>query len=206
MLSFVAALTAGEWAVLAGTIISSGAMTLVVRTLIKGIEARWRNERVEISEQFCHLLRLQMEEAARKAGSKRTRVIDIEFLDRHCTLQVPVIRDEWLTVLPGVEIMGDEYRPDSTTYFLRVAQIAQIRQHRHRESESVRVIAGTMTDLDTGDVYRAGEAWTIPAGQPHSVQFHAPFGGHGLVLITARPALPSTSEQPIKLEDLGALT
>jgi anti-sigma factor ChrR (cupin superfamily) len=181
-------------------------MTLVVRFFLKGFEKRWKDERVEFSDQLCNLLRFQMEEASRKAGSKRTRVIDIEFLDRPCTLHVPVIRDEWLTVLPGVEIMGDEYRTDSTTYFLRVAQVAQIRQHKHRESESVRVIAGTMKDLETGDVYRAGEVWHIPAGTPHSVQFHAPFGGHGLVLITARPALPSTTEQPLKLEDLGALT
>jgi len=202
----LAAMTFGEWATLAGTVISSGAMTLVVRFFLKGFEKRWKDERVEFSDQLCNLLRFQMEEASRKAGSKRTRVIDIEFLDRPCTLHVPVIRDEWLTVLPGVEIMGDEYRTDSTTYFLRVAQVAQIRQHKHRESESVRVIAGTMKDLETGDVYRAGEVWHIPAGTPHSVQFHAPFGGHGLVLITARPALPSTTEQPLKLEDLGALT
>lgn len=202
----LATLTFGEWATLLGTVVSSGTMTLIVRTLIKGIERRWRSERIEISDQFCNLLRGQMEESARRAGSKRTRVIDIEFLDRPCTLHVPVIRDEWLTVLPGVEIMGDEYRADSTTYFLRVAQVAQIRQHKHRESESVRVIAGTMTDMNSGDVYRAGEVWHIPAGEGHSVQFHAPFGGHGMVLITARPALPSTSEQPLKLEDLGALT
>lgn len=202
----IAAITFGEWATLAGTVISSGTMTLVVRTLIKGVERRWKAERVEISDQFCGLLRLQMEDAAKRAGSKRTRVIDIEFLDRTASLHVPLIRDEWLTVLPGVEIMGDEYRPDCTTYFLRVAQIAQIRQHRHRGSESVRVISGKMTDLDTGTIYRAGEVWTIPAGQPHSVQFHAPLGGHGMVLITTRPALPSTTEQPLKLDDLSALT
>jgi anti-sigma factor ChrR (cupin superfamily) len=201
-----AILSFGECVTLAVTVFSSGTATLIVRTLIKGLERRWKAERVEISDQFCNLLKIQMEASARRAGSKRTRVIDIEFLDRPAFLHVPVIRDEWLTVLPGVEIMGDEYRPDSTTYFLRVAQVAQIRQHRHRGSESVRVISGTMTDLNTGITYRAGEVWTIPAGEPHSVQFHAPHGGHGTVLITTRPALPSTTEQPLKLDDLAALT
>lgn len=200
------AMTSSEWISWSVTIFSSGTATLVVRMLIKGLERRWKTERLEISEQFCNLLRIQMEDSARRAGSKRTRVIDIEFLDRPASLHVPLIRDEWLTVLPGVEIMGDEYRPDATTYFLRVAQIAQIRQHRHRGSESVQVIAGTMTDLTTGTAYHPGDTWTIPAGQPHSVQFHAPFGRHGMVLITTRPALPSTTEQPLKLDDLSALT
>lgn len=201
-----AELTPGEWVSNIVTLLTSGTVAWIVKHLITRLEHRWRAERVEFSEQVCNLLRQQMEDAARKAGSKRTRVIDIEFLDQPAILHVPVILDEWLTVLPGVQIMGDEYRADSTTYILRVAQIAQIRQHRHRRTETVQVIRGTMTDLNTGKTYKPGDIWTIPAGEPHSVQFLAPVGRAGKVMITTQPALPDSAEQPLKLEDLSVLT
>lgn len=159
-----------------------------------------------VNAQFFDLIRKHLEARAASAGPTRCRVIDVNFVDGP-TVRVPVILDEWLEVLPGVTIMGDQFRDDRTVYFLRVDNTARIREHWHRCEEEVRVIKGRMIDLGTGDIYDPGSTWVIPPEEPHAAHFEAPADadGHGIVLIAVRPPLRSPEEEPLSLEGLPEL-
>lgn len=170
----------------------------VVRYWIKDSEKRVETN---LDEKFFAMLREMLTAAAERAGPAKTRVVDVEFVDPAFSLRFPVIRDTWLSVLPGCDIMGDEFARDRTTYFLRCANTARIRPHRHKGGESVLVISGRMIDLDTGKIYLPGDTWSIAAGEIHSVHFEAPhpLGSHGIYLITVRPPLPDTTQATLDL-------
>lgn len=160
-----------------------------------------------MSEVFMAKIKNYLTHAAEVAGPHKTRVIDIKFLTPEALIRLPVIVDKWLTVLPGCEIMGDEYASDYTTYFVRVDNAARLRRHTHEGEESVLVIKGSMKDMSSGKVYLPGETWDIPPGTVHSVLFEAPedSASHGLYLVTVRPPLPTSAQVLLQLDGLATL-
>lgn len=180
----------------------------VIMRVIKVIEGR---NKVQITEALDSWYFTKVKEAlvsaADRAGPHKTRVIDIKFLNPVALVRLPVILDEWLTVLPGCDIMGDQFTGEHTTYFLRCENTARIRRHTHEGAEAVLVVKGSMRDLHTGTVYQAGETWNIPAGIVHSVVFEAPEdnSSHGLFIITVTPPLPTSAQVLLQLDGLASL-
>lgn len=180
----------------------------ILKWMIDRAEKRITKQQAEnLDSWYFEQLKQMLQAAADKAGAAKTRVIDIHFVHPEITLRIPLIRDLWLTVLPGCDIMGDTFAADKTTYFLRCDNTALIRPHRHSGSEVVTVIHGIMTDLQTGTVYRPGETWRIPAGEVHSVHFEAPRDSpaHGIFLIEVTPPLPDTAHTSLDLDGMASL-
>lgn len=198
-----------EWTeFLSGAVAALAAVAAVGRWVISVIEKRNKAQLADaLNSWFYHQIRENLTLAAERAGTHRTRVIDIKFLHPEALIRLPVVLDEWLTVLPGCDIMGDQFGADRTTYFLRTDNTARIRRHTHEGAESVRVIIGTMRDLATGTVYKPGDVWEIPAGVIHSVHFEAPEDGssHGLFMITVEPPLPNPAQVLLQLDGLMSL-
>lgn len=193
-----------------GQFLAGAAAMLVVIApfMLKFIENRNKvNIRETLDELFLNQIREVMVSRAERAGPHKTRVIDIKFLNPEALIRLPVIIDQWLTVLPGCEIMGDQFAKDKTTYFLRCDNTARIRRHTHDGAESVLVVKGSMRDLATGELYREGQTWDIPAGTVHSVVFEAPEdnSSHGLFLITVTPPLPTSAQVLLQLDGLASL-
>lgn len=200
-----------EWGELIGKITAFSAVIFgIVKWVVYRSEKRIIESRESLETQFMSMLKDALVAKAERAGHGRTRVIDITFVSPYGPdneIRLPVILDEWLTVLPGTDIMADEFAEDRTGYFLRVDANARIREHKHKHTESVHVIKGMMRDLTSKRCYYPGEMWTIPAGQVHAVQFESPSNdtSHGIFLITVRPPLPSTSEVSLSLDGMSGL-
>lgn len=193
-----------------GQFLAGAAAMLVVIApfMVKVIERRNKVHLMEaLDATFFNQIKEVLIQRAERAGPHRTRVIDIKFMVPEALIRLPVILDQWLTVLPGCEIMGDQFASDKTTYFLRCDNTARIRRHTHDGAESVLVIKGCMRDLATGKLYAEGQTWDIPAGQVHSVVFEAPEdnSSHGLFLVTVTPPLPTSAQVLLQLDGLARL-
>lgn len=182
----------------------------VIKWLLARATAKIIESRESLESQFMSMLKEALIAKAERAGHGRTRVIDITFVSPHGPdneIRLPVILGEWLTVLPGTDIMGEEFAADRTSYLLKIDGTSFIRDHKHRGTESVLVIKGSMRDRKTGRNYYPGELWVIPENDVHSVHFEIPAdnSSHGLFLITVRPALPSTSQVSLSLAGMSDL-
>lgn len=197
-------ITPADWAALLTAAAAFGGFVFGV---VKWQLARSSKQMIEtIDNQYFAMVKAHLKSVAAKAGPENTRIIDLTFVGPPVNpLRIPVIRDTWLTVLPGCDIMGDEFAMDRTTYYLRVDNTARIRRHTHVGEESVFVVKGRMVDLVNGKSYRPGEAWVIPPGEVHSVMFEAPDEGHGMFLISVAPPLPDSSQATILLDGIHSL-
>lgn len=160
-----------------------------------------------MDEWFTEKLSENMIRLATQAGPARTRCIDIAFSDTEVLLRVPVILEQWIALPWGLWVCGVDFAHGSTGYMVKCDNTSRLLTHTHEGSETVRVIQGTMVDLETGTKYvPGGPAWEIPAKSPHSVHFDAPQDDRSfLALVTVRPALPNPNQAPLQLEGLGRL-
>lgn len=195
-----------EW----GTFLSgmAAALAFAAPWIIRIIEKRNKKQITQaIDSWYFSKLKEGLASAADRAGPDRTRIIDIKFLNPDVLIRLPVILDKWLTVLPGCDIIGDQFSAEKTVYLLRTDNTTRIRRHTHEGAESVLVIIGSMRDPMTGRVYQAGETWQIPEGVVHSVVFEAPEdnSSHGLFMVTVTPPLPTSAQVLLQLDGLAAL-
>jgi hypothetical protein len=134
------------------------------------------------------------------ADQSKVFTLDIMF-ERGIYVSLPIIVGTTYSPWPGLEMTGIRSRRDATHYSLQTTQPVTLVRHSHEEHECVEVIDGSMTDLDSGKVFRAGEVWEIAPGLDHRVYFEAA----GLYLVTIRPPLPHASERPINVDRLAEL-
>lgn len=198
-------ITAADWAALLTGAASFGGFLFVV---IKWLIARSQRETIEkMDTRYFSMVREYLKDAAARAGPKNTRIVDVTFVGPpQNPLRFPVILDTWLTILPGCDILGDQFSTDFTNYYLRVSNTARIRRHTHVGKESVFVVKGRMTDLIKGIVYTPGETWVIHPGEVHAALFEAPEDGHGMFLVSVEPPLPDSSQATILLDGIHSLT
>lgn len=197
-------ITPADWAgLLAGAAAFGGFIFGVVKYLI----ARHGQEVIkEIDLNYFTLLKSHLKSMAEKAGPENVRLIDINFVGPPANpLRIPLIRDTWVTVLPGCDIMGDEFSLDRTTYYMRTSGATRIRRHTHSGEEAVFVVKGEMTDMVSGKIYCPGQTWVIPSGEVHAALFEAPEDGHGMFLISVVPPLPDLTHATILLDGLHGM-
>lgn len=124
-------------------------------------------------------------------------------LDVHFTngiaLIAPMIPDVRLMVAENLGITVIHHTCTATTLKLQSAGDAYLPPHWHEHtSELIEVKEGTITHIETGRVYRAGEIWHIPSKEIHS----AVFSKDCFALVTHRPPLPTAKERPVDIEKI----
>ena len=113
---------------------------------------------------------------------------------------VPLHRDIISRPLLGLRLRLVAAFEDSTEYEIDTREHplpVRLPWHHHDGTESVTVIQGTLTDLHTGRIYRAGETWEITPGKPHHSEFLRAWCAAKM-----RPPLPNGTTRPIRLTNL----
>jgi hypothetical protein len=135
-----------------------------------------------------------------KSDQAHIRTLDIRF-EGGIYISLPVIIGVSYSPYPGLEMTGLRTNHDGTHYTLATQQPVTLVRHCHEEEEGVEVVSGTMTDLDSGRVYRRGETWQIDPNKNHRVYFES----HGLFLCTIKPPLPLANDRPVNVDRLHEL-
>lgn len=131
---------------------------------------------------------------------KKLHTLDIMFA-HGVYVSIPVVIGMTYSPWPGMDLTGIASTEIETTYSLKTVQPVALVRHSHEERESVMVLTGSMTDLDSGRVYRRGEAWDIEPGMDHRVYFEAP----GVFVATIQPPLPHAAERPVNVDRMHEL-
>jgi uncharacterized cupin superfamily protein len=109
-------------------------------------------------------------------------------------IRIPLHMAQVTECLQGMRLQLIEHSPAETIYSVStIGHHAPIRLHwhYHEETETVTVIIGTVTDVQTGRIYRVGESWSISPGVRHIADID------GYAVCTVRPPLPFASQHPI---------
>jgi hypothetical protein len=115
-------------------------------------------------------------------------------------LRIPLSMNRVTECLQGMRLQLVDHSRLETVYSVStLGHHAPIRLHwhYHNESETVQVIRGRVTDVQTGRIYMPGEIWAIEGGSRHAADFD------GYALCTVRPPLPWASSHPIDLDDIS---
>lgn len=116
-------------------------------------------------------------------------------------LRIPLHFSRVTEPLQGMRLQLVAHDADETVYSVStIGHHEQVRfhWHYHDEMELVQVVKGSVTDVDSGRVYKAGEIWIIEPGVRHIADFNEAF-----CLCTVRPPLPYASTHPIQLQGIA---
>ena len=115
------------------------------------------------------------------------------------SLRVPMIPGVSVMALENVGVTVTSHNIRETIATLVCKGFGHIPSHAHaHHHETVRVISGTMTCLETGTVYREGDVWEIAPGEFHSATFH-----DCVLVLRYHPPLFSAHDRPV---DLSAMS
>lgn len=144
--------------------------------------------------------RVNVLDAVKGSCPDRVHTLDIKFA-QGIYVSIPVIVGKTYSPWPGLDLTGIRSCGDGTFYNLTTTHPVTLVRHSHEEKETVEVIMGSMTDLDSGRVYRKGETWEIEPQRDHRVFFEA----HGIFVVTVQPPLPKLAERPVSVDRLTEL-
>jgi len=146
-------------------------------------------------------IRLNINSVVQKSEPDKIHTLGIQF-EGGIYISIPVIIGTSYCPWPGLTLTGIRSTRDMTNYSLETSQATTLVRHQHDGyEERVTVVDGSMTDLDHGVVFHAGETWTIAPGSPHRVYFEA----HGLFMCELVPALPLAKDKPVNVDRLHEL-
>lgn len=114
-------------------------------------------------------------------------------------IRIPLHMKEVTECLQGMLLQLIDNSPLKTVYTVNtLSHHAPIRLHwhYHDEMETVTVIFGTVTNVQTGRIYRVGESWEISPGVRHIADID------GYAVCEVRPPLPFASQHPICLRGI----
>jgi len=134
---------------------------------------------------------------AASADPSKVHTLDLRF-PGDIYVSIGIIMGKSYSPFPGLEMTGLYSDRDSTHYSLATQQAVTLLRHHHEERETLTVVQGSATDLDSGRIYRTGESWDISPTVDHRVFFEA----HSLFLVAIRPPLPLASARPVNVEQL----
>ena len=141
------------------------------------------------------LIKQGLEHEASKWNPSDYYTLDIEFQSGH-RLHVPMFPGRSMIVQENVEMCVNDHSEEFTELGLRCTGIGNIDKHRHATNiEVIHVERGTVTCLETGNIYRAGDIWTIEPGEWHSATFQ-----HCYCRVIHKPCLPTAADSPMDLK------
>lgn len=172
------------------------AILLVVIPLIRWVIIRpFRRAQKELSDATSstihRIVMTKWTEAVEKADPESYWTLDVAFEGDH-HMRIPMFPYHCLTVAENVKMAVVAHGKDSTVASLLCDGFGYLHPHCHPTTcETLEVKQGTVTHLETGRIYRAGDIWHIPAGEMHSATMQDAF-----VLITYKPPLKTAKESP----------
>lgn len=111
------------------------------------------------------------------------------------SLRVPMIPGCPVTVLENISVGITSHGKTETIGTLVCKGFGHIPTHAHaHHHESVTVISGQVTDLNTGRIFREGDTWEIPPGEFHSATFH-----DCVLILRYHPPLFTANDRPVDL-------
>ena len=123
---------------------------------------------------------------------------DIHFTNG-ISLAAPMIPNVEITIAENLTISVTNHNCECTTLALKSTGSAYLPPHFHRHaSELIEIRSGSITHMETGRTYNAGEVWFIPVDVPHS----AVFAPDTFALISCRPPLLTAKERPVNLDQM----
>lgn len=117
------------------------------------------------------------------------------------SMRIPMIPGLPLQVLENIKVEVVSHNQKETIVTLVCEGLGNIGSHSHpSHHESIQVIAGTMTCMATGRVYREGETWEVPPGEMHGAFF-----ANCVLVIRYHPPLPTAASSPVDLSAMPTL-
>lgn len=140
------------------------------------------------------IIRTQLEREAGKADAADYYTLDIQFQGGH-RMAVPMFPGKRMLVSENVEMAVQDHGKEQTELGLWCVGFGAVPAHCHQENcETIHIERGTVTHLETGRIYRAGETWLIEPGTWHSALFADCY-----CRIIHRPPLPTAAVRPADL-------
>lgn len=117
------------------------------------------------------------------------------------TLRTAMIPGVCVTSLENIGITITSHNERETIGTLVCKGFGHIKPHAHvHHHESVQVISGTMTCLETGRIFRERETWEIPPGEFHSATFQ-----DCVLILRYHPPLFTAADRPVDLSAMAAI-
>lgn len=151
------------------------------------------------SETMHRIIKEKWSEAIESVDPESYWTLDVTFEGDH-QMRIPMFPYKRLTVAENIKMAIVAHGRENTMASLICDGFGHLPPHFHPTTcETLEVKYGTVTHIETGHIYRAGDSWHIPAGEMHSATFQDAF-----VLITYKPPLKTAKESPpdfARLED-----
>jgi quercetin dioxygenase-like cupin family protein len=113
-------------------------------------------------------------------------------------MRIPMFPYKRLTVSENIQMAVVAHGKDGTVASLHCDGFGHIPIHCHPTTcETIEVRSGTITHIETGRVYRAGDIWFIPEGEMHSAIFQDTFA-----ILTYRPPLKTAKDSPPEFAEI----
>ena len=117
------------------------------------------------------------------------------------SLRVPMIPGVSVTALENIGVTVTSHNARETIATLVCKGFGHVPPHAHaHHHESVTVISGTMTCLDTGRIYREGDTWEIEPNTYHSATFQ-----DCVLILRYHPPLFTAAERPVDLSKMATI-
>lgn len=163
-----------------------------------------RNVRADVIEATTGCMQRIIKASLLREASKRDPgeyyTLDIEFEGGH-RMAVPMFLGVRVLVSENIEMAVNDHTREQTELGLWCEGFGALKKHRHGENcERILVERGTVTCVETGVVYRAGETWVIEPGQWHSAVFQDCY-----CRVIHRPPLPTATVRPVNLDAMGSV-
>lgn len=152
------------------------------------------------TEQIQKFIASQMTDLVSNRDPKSYYTLDLEFPTGE-SLKVPMIPGLPVQVLENILVTVTSHTQKETIATLVCRGFGHIPPHCHpAHDETVTVIAGTVTCMDSGRIYRQGEEWYIEKGKMHGAHFH-----DCVLVIKYHPPLLTAHERPVSLTAMGVV-
>jgi len=170
----------------------AGGFTLWAWSMLRKI----KREVIEAtSAHIFRIIRTALEREAGRHDPSEYYTLEIAFEGGH-VMAVPMFNGTRMLIAENVEMAVSDHTKTQTELGLWCEGIGSLVRHRHMEScETVHVERGTVTCLETGVIYRAGDVWHIEQGEWHSATFHDCY-----CRIIHRPPLLTAAVRPMNLQ------
>jgi quercetin dioxygenase-like cupin family protein len=150
------------------------------------------------TEQMQKFIASQMTDLISNRDPKSYYTLDLNFPTGE-SLKVPMIPGLPVQVLENILVTVTSHTKRETVATLVCKGFGHIPLHAHlAHTETVLVISGTMTCMQSGRIYREGESWEITEGEFHGAHF-----ADCVLVIRYHPPLLTAAERPVNLTAMG---
>lgn len=194
-------MTIGEVsAILSSSAAVGGLVLAVARFWISRSEKRCKEELAITRAAVLKAIAGKIERQIARKDKTSYVTLDYRMDGQDGFLRIPLLYEEIVEPLQGLRLQLVDHDKLRTKYSIStIGHHAPVRLHwhYHEEAEVIHVIEGTVTDVLTGHIYRAGDIWPIEPGTRHAADFTEAYA-----LATVRPPLPLASVAPAMLDGI----